>query len=165
VGPSAAASAPAAPQSANCLRNPRPRERSQDQRQRGGCESRGAESLQDSGGDEHAGVWGDGADRRRDREDAHAAEKDTAPTEAIGPAAGPDHPRRNDDRVTGQDPRQRGCTDFGEVTTDAAERDVENHRVEGRDEGGSGDNRKARPRAGSDLVSGREPVTIHGPFV
>ena len=97
-------------------------------------------------------------------EDGDAA-TDTAPTEAIGPAAGPDHARRNDDRVTGQDPRQRGCADFGEVTTDAAERDAENHRVEGRDEGGSGDNRRARPRAGSDLVSGREPVTTHGRFV
>ena len=62
-------------------------------------------------------------------------------------------------------PRQRGGTDSGEVTTDAAEGDVEHHRVEGRDEGRSSHNCKARPRAGSDLISGREPVTIHGAFV
>src|SRR5258705_9318377 len=90
------------------LRNPGLREGSQDQRQRRGDETRGPEPLQDSGGDEHADAWSDRADRRSHGEDTHSGEKDTTPAEAICPSAHPDHPRRDDDRVTGKDPRQRG---------------------------------------------------------
>jgi hypothetical protein len=133
----------------------------QDQRQRRRSERRGPESLQDSGGDEHADARSDRTDGRRHGEDTHSGEKDTTPAEAIGPSARPDHPRREDDRVTGKDPRQRGGADVGEVATDGAEGDVEHHRVEGRNEQGSGDDRQPRPRSGRDLVIGREPATIH----
>src|SRR4029453_2985717 len=103
------------------LRNPRLRECSQDQRHRRGGEIGRPESLQDPGRDEDAGARRDCADRRSYREDAHSAEKDTPPPEAIGPSAGPEHPRGYDDRVTGKDPRQRSCADFGEITTNVAE--------------------------------------------
>src|SRR5262249_38098064 len=85
--------------------------------------------------------------RRRPRRSAHR------------PA--PDTPRREDDRVTGKDPRQRGGADVGEVATEGAEGDVEHHRVEGRHERGRGDDRQTRPRSGRDLVIGREPGTLH----
>src|SRR5262249_59181906 len=81
------------------LRNPGLGEGSQDERHRRGGESRGPESLQDSDGDEHASVRGDGTDRRRPGEDTHSGEKDTTPTEAIGPSARPDHPHPRADRV------------------------------------------------------------------
>src|SRR4030095_10563017 len=86
-------------------------------------------------------------DLRTYREDAHPAEKDTPPPEAIGPSAGPDHPRGYNDRVTGKDPRQRSCADFGEITTNVAEGDVEDHRVEAHHEASSGNDREACPRA------------------
>src|SRR4029077_15090512 len=86
------------------LRNPGLGEGLQDQRQRRRSERRGPESLQDSGGDEHADARSDRTDGRRHRVDTNPGEKDATPAEAIGPSARPDHPCREDDRVTGKDP-------------------------------------------------------------
>src|SRR5262245_20808780 len=137
VGPSAAASAPAAPQSAIA------------------CGTRGAGKLRriranDAGVRAAApspcrilaatrtpapGAGGDGTDGRRDGEESQPCKEHTAPTQAVGPPAGRDHSRRDDDRVAGEDPRQRRGAHLRKVATDAAERDVEDHRIERGDEG------------------------------
>src|SRR4029079_9481624 len=99
--------------------------------------------------------------RRSDREEPHAGEEEATPPQPIGPSPGADHAGGDDDRIAGEDPRQRRGGYVGEIATDVAERDVKQHRCESDHERGGGQDSEAGPPAGRDRGVGNDWAMIH----
>ncbi len=132
------------------------------ERERRRGERRGAHSLQHPAGDQQTDAWRGGADRRSGGEERHAHQEDATPPKPVGPSPGADHAGGDDDRVPGEDPRQRGGRYVGKIAADVAEGDVEHHRIEADHERSCGHDGETGPRARRDRDVGSGRATIHG---
>jgi hypothetical protein len=135
-----------------------------DDRERGGCDERGAEPLKPAADDEDLRVGREAVQERRDREDHDADEEDLLPPDEVTGAAAEQEEAAEDQRVGVDDPLQVGIRHL-EVVLYRRQRDVHDRGIEDDHELRHADEDQDEPgvdvvamhRGGTGSVLGHEP--------
>jgi hypothetical protein len=131
-----------------------PRERGQQEPERGGHDRRGSDGLHRTARDEDAERRGERAHDRRERERHDAPEEEQPSPVVVGEPPGRHEEGREDDRVRVEHPGERGQLGSGERPSHRGERDVHDEQIQLRHERDGREDRQDAPAV-------RMPIGVH----